>query len=297
MMRADTGHLERWIKGVYIRTPIVKFELRQVKLNGDQPVADWDFESIAEPERKEPEAISVEIYDVALEDASHFKGMTKYVVFAYKAGEQRAAFRTFIMVQGQDSDDGQIGDTEPPTKDGITSQLMRHNEAMSRTLNVATSQIISYYQRALELASRENGGLREANYKMLSDREAILSLQHERDLDMTRAMKSEERKDLLLGEAKNLVPIILSKYGAHNGDKDMEKSANETIVKNLMDSLTPEQIATIMPTLSPAQQIQIATVYEKFASKPEEPSKEPKQDKRRPTQDGTIPPSNGNTQS
>jgi hypothetical protein len=87
--------------------------------------------------------------------------------------------------------------------------------------------------------------------------ERLTSMQHERELDVKRLEQADKRQEFLREKLDMLAPVLMSKIvpGANKG------ALGEELIRQLLKSLTPEQMQTIVGALSPEQAAVINEVY------------------------------------
>lgn len=207
------------------------------------------------------EATINELQTTANQDAGGLGGVQSYVVQAYFKEEEKPLARYTFKVQGADEDEeGSQMSSEPPNRVGITSQLMRHQEAIFRTAVMGQSQVIGTLMR-------QNATLSELVEKFMADRvqtidvlESLLSKKQERELEIKRA----EAKQAMLSDAfdkvMTLAPIVVAKI-AGKGVVPGAESPLEVQIKGLLETITPDQFEALTGTLKPEQQMALAEIY------------------------------------
>jgi hypothetical protein len=226
-----------------------------------------------------------QICDAAQQDANAMReGVQTYGVFAYFARNRDYSPRTFFRVSAEDSfdHDAEGGDpSEPPTDKGITSQLMRHCEALTRSNTIHSSNII-------EILMRDNASQRaliERQMAQSMDFAAVIQESMDNATARRIAEKDAAAKAELTGSmiehVKVLIPVIINKLA---GQKiTPETDASFTLLASLFESLTSEQQQRLFTELlNPSQAAVLAEfvdTYEKrkrtLTSKPADTPKSP----------------------
>lgn len=182
--------------------------------------------------------------------------MQRYIVCACEIGKKDGARFAFRLRGEGDEDDGEQGE-DAPTEKGLTSQLMRHNEALMRMLVMTTGTQVGAMSRRLEANEAMMGKLYEERVKDKEAVEASKSLQHERDMQMLLTSGAEERKNDLFKKLEMLAPLIVNKLA---GKSVIPDGPGGDIVKTLSDSLSGDQLQKISQFLTPEQQMLLLTL-------------------------------------
>lgn len=166
------------------------------------------------------------------------------------------AFRLRGESEDEDGEDGE----EAPTEKGLTSQLMRHNEALMRMLVMTTGSSVQHLQRQLEASGKTIQELVQAQNESRKLIEQANTEQHERDMQMLLTSGQEERKAVLFKQVEALLPIVMKKITGAPLLSEKETS----LIGPFMSSLTEDQIRSIASNLSPEQQIALFKVYQEI---------------------------------
>jgi len=181
--------------------------------------------------------------------------LQRYTLIALESGSKNGPRFAFRM-RGEGDEDGDEGD-EPPTEKGLTSQLMRHNEALMRMLVMTTGTQVNAMSRRLEAQEKTMGQLFEERIKDKEAVEASKSLQHERDMQMLLTSGQEDRKNELIKKVESLLPLVVNKIAGRNV---LPEGEGGDIFKALSDSLTPEQLQKLAQHLTGEQQMMLLTL-------------------------------------
>lgn len=248
--------------------------LRQRTADADQQVREWNLAAA-----EDLDELAAEIEARAQEDGRYFRGPTLYGLFAYREQGKPHVDRTFLRVEGQGARESFFAETEAADARGLTSQLMRHNEVSARIALSQTAEIIEYYKSALAKRDERIEELETRLSKLWDVWEQLQSMQHERDLDMLREQRADERSKFLKEKLDLLIPPLVSKLFTKGGGP-VPPALGEELMRQFLKSLTPDQIDALMGMLRPDQIPTIGEIYEAYAKRegasappPEETSK------------------------
>lgn len=162
----------------------------------------------------------------------------------------------FRMRASEDPDDEIAGEDSPSTR-GLLSQLMRHNEAMARTLNAATQSIINVMARNVESANTRMAKMEEERSATFLALEAAKSEQHNRDLELMVSSQNEDRKTQAFNKAMALAPVIANRIMGSQV-VPVKEDPLVMILNQLAESLDGKQIEAIANSLTMEQRIMFA---------------------------------------
>ncbi|MEO8874157.1 MAG: hypothetical protein ABI461_01105, partial [Polyangiaceae bacterium] len=190
----------------------------------------------------------------AADDGRHFPGRSIYGAFAFK--DRTYVDRLFFPVEGEE-DESRFG-MRDANLSGVTTQLMRHNEANARLAIGQTLDVINHYRGLLTAREKRIEELETKYWKVAELYERLTSMQHERDLEVMRLQQSEKRQDFLKEKLDMLTPVLMAKVmpgAAKTG------ALGEELVRQFLKSLSPKQMESIVGALSPEQAAVINEVY------------------------------------
>jgi hypothetical protein len=238
--------------------------LRHRSFDADQQVREWPL-----AEDSDMNDLAQQIESCAADDGRHFRGPTLYGVFAYREPGTPYVARTMLRVEGQGAREAFFSETEAPDARGITSQLMRHNEVAARMALTQTSDIIDYYRRALDARDERIEQLEARHFKTLELYEELQSLKHERELDVIREQRADQRTQFLKEKLDMLAPVLMNKLLGKGGAGGAQAPPvlGEELMRQFLKSLTPSQIEALMGMLRPEQAAVIGEVYEAYAKR------------------------------
>lgn len=255
-----------WFRSELCRSkPASKFVLRSAS-SGTRGTEIDTFEIETRLELEEIPIYAQNVLERAQADAdSHGAGVTRYLVLSYRQGESKPGSRYSFRLRGEgdpDLDEEAEGD-EPANMKGLMAQLMRHNEAMSRTLVMATNGLTATMARRLESADRMIEKLSQERTKMFEAIEESRGEQHARDMEMMLVDKSQGRKDQAFQKLMSLVPLVINKIVGQKALPD-KSDPLMMLLEPLISGLSSEQFQAIQSTLSPEQTIMFVELLQAF---------------------------------
>ena len=259
LLKEGSVHLAKWLRAQQ-EDDCTHVVLRQRTAETDQQVREWNLAAA-----EDLDALAAEIETRAQEDGQHFRGPTLYGLFAYREVGKAHVERTFLRVEGQGGRESFFQETEAPDGRGITSQLMRHNEVATRIALGQTSEIMEFYKRALEQRDRRIEDLENRHFKMLELYEKLQSMQHERDLEVVREQRADERTKFLKEKLDMLAPVLMNKLLGKEGAT--APALGEELMRQFLKSLAPNQIDALMGMLRPEQAAVIGEVYDAYVKR------------------------------
>lgn len=258
--------LEKWIrKQLYVERdegPCLRMVLKHV---GAGNKIGSEVCSITVPKNPGDDFVESSIHELdatASQDANGFGGVQTYVIQAYFKEEEKSLARYTFKVQGADDDEeGGSASSEPPNKVGVTTMLMRHQEAIMRTATMGQAQVVGTLMR-------QNAVLSEMVEKFMSERletvtllESLLSRKQERDLEVQREASKQAMLTDAFDKIMTLAPIVVAKF-AGKGSMPGVESPMEVQIRGLLETITPDQFQQLTGTLKPEQQFALAEIYQ-----------------------------------
>jgi hypothetical protein len=270
MSGASTNELvavARWLQkqATEKRTRVV---LRQRVGTGDQLVREWRLADI------NPSELATAIHERALEDAAHQSGPVQYGLFAYVEGQKSYVDRTFLTIENDNAArpttalatlNASLDDDERAQRAGVVGLLMKHTHASAQLALGHTVDIVRHYKEESDRKDARISELEERQTAVLRMYEELLSAKHERELEMLKAQNSEKRKDHLLDKLDMLVPIAMSKVLPAS----KTPALGEELMRQLLKSLTRDQLSALVSHLSPEQAALIHEIYFAYCEREE----------------------------
>lgn len=155
---------------------------------------------------------------------------------------------------GGDSVGGRAWDSEPASLEGVTKQLMRHNEVNAKLAAGCMESMVERLLAENERLSARVESHEARHLETLLNLEQLVSGKAQRDLDQAEAKRSGERKDMVLGKLAMLIPIAVSKV--------MGAPAPDPVVKAFAQSIDGDAMRAMASVLAPEQQLALATVLQ-----------------------------------
>lgn len=265
----DFNELAQWV-AQQIADGCTRVILRQrAEDGGDSLVREWPLEGDARE-------LAAVVYKRAQEEGRHFRGRILYGAFSYQ--ERDYVDRCFFTVNGGDDEGGHFGQREGASLAGVTSQLMRHNEANARLAVGQTLDVISHYKAMLAARDKRIEELEGKFFEVMAMYEKLNSMQHERELELLKVGRQEKNQDFLREQFGVVAPVVLKKLvGGLGGGKGGDGSAailGEETLSRFLGSLTEEQQAAILSKLTLQQQIALQEIYVSYGKRKVEQEKQ-----------------------
>lgn len=269
MLTGSQGLIENQIKGwVRQHTSAVDISNGRCKrlvvrhLNLDKrPVGDVHTINIAHDPSLHGAEMSdkyiMEIAEAAQSDANDLKqGVQTYAIYAFYDKNPDYQPRKVFRVAAEEEMERDAGPSEPPTEKGLTAQLMRHLEIVSKNSLVGMGYILQTFQK-------ENSELRERErFHHQQQIDHVILVQ---DLlnDASKRRIEERQSEVLLSSMegvfehlKIVFPVIVNKLA---GKQLMPQKMDRELYlfAALFENFTAEQQSYLMNSLSPQQ----ATIF------------------------------------
>ncbi len=239
-------------EGILEGKPCEQIQLRQTTVSGSDSVlwftdidADADISAYDDSRLQE---MANQMAEVAQQDADGLGEITTFQVVAKYKGENRPGKRSPTIRIAPDNVEDTGGLSEPANKDGVLKQLMRHNEAIMRSLIHSQSSTSQFQTRMLEVLSQAQIASQEKQLEAAKMIEQLQSEQHERDLATEEARRKAQQMQELLQLAKRYAPAVANHLlkgnvipGATNPQDD--------IIANLLQEVSAEEAAEIYRVL------------------------------------------------
>ena len=271
-MDTNTKNLATWLTAELCKTRpegqgVCKFILR-TSAPGSKGAEVDDFKVESRIEIDEIPMFAQNILARAQEDADgHGPMVQSYTVFTYLRRESKPQGRYPFRLRGeQDMDLDDEAGYEAPNNKGLMSQLMRHNEALTRGIATSAASMLAIATRRAESQDRLVEKLLEERMRTFEVLEAAKSEQHSRDMELMMMDAGQKRKDEAFGKLMQLVPVVINRLA---GGKVLPQKTDPLMMmlEPLIDSLSQEQLHNIGSSLKPEQMITFAEILRTFQQK------------------------------
>lgn len=155
-----------------------------------------------------------EIVDAAVDDCDEgrFKSMRYHMECEPSETGRTIRGHVQFTLKCPQYDDEDEDDIEDPSKKGLLTQTMRHQEKGFQMATGAVENVLQMYKEENQ-ALRERVQLLESKYiDNMKAFEDLISGKHARDLEMRRQENSEARKDMALSMVLQGAPILIGKF-------------------------------------------------------------------------------------
>jgi len=203
--------------------------------------------------------LAEEILSRAQADADGLGQQSRYVLSAHPTGENRAVARFPFRLRPNLDEFEEAGD-EPANSRGLLTQLMRHNEALAKTMVHAVSGITTVMARRLESSDNAITRLTENAQKNMLLLEEAKSEQHGRDLELLEANRKAEREEKIFEKLSLLVPVVINKLAGQKVFNAEDPSA--LMLRTFTESISTDQFNKIQSTLNQEQIILLAQIIQ-----------------------------------
>jgi hypothetical protein len=212
-------------------------------------------------------SIMVDIEQAALDDVEGTGGVQRYVVQALDEAKHAISRLTLRYQATRSEDEMEAGfESEPASAQGVTAQLMRHNEARERIDKAGWGNIINTQRLQIESLTEQNGIMMQKHLDMLALMEELQQAKHEREIDMLKAVNAAEIKQGIGRTFTALLPAIAKKLTGEDigGIVDPDTMS----MRQLLQTLKEDQLEAIQGILSPEQTLALLSMLKSEAVKP-----------------------------
>jgi hypothetical protein len=269
--KAKSG-LCRWLDNVFLHERpsgrVVAVALMQAHAGGgESTLYDW-----AVTDKSEVDSLSIvqEAEPMAEDDAQNFGGTQRYCLVAYFGAARTEHQRSPAWAESvHQAGEHLIAESEPATEKGMRAQQMRHNEAILKIALGSVQQTMAIQARTIDRLAEQNEELQAHRLEGIKVVERMLSQEGERRIAQAKAEAGEKRKERAFEQIQMLAPVVINKLA---GTKLLpEGAAGADVLKRLLTSITPEQLAGLQKVLTPQQTIAVVELWEQNVKPPEEP--------------------------
>jgi hypothetical protein len=203
--------------------------------------------------------LAEEIISRAQTDADGIGNVQRYTVTLYALGDVKAVLRWPFRIRANGDEFEEAGEESPNSK-GLLQQLMRHNEAIAKTMVHAVAGITTVMARRLESSDLTVTRLTEQHHRNMELLEEAKSDQHTRDMELLTTEASETRKNQMFEKLALLVPVMINKLAGQKVLNSEDPAA--MMLKAFSESISPEQFAVIQRSLKPEQLILLGQILQ-----------------------------------
>jgi hypothetical protein len=261
--------IQQWIRDQVLAKKLdcEKLVLRHVTMDG-RPQGDVDQYTIPVGDlalAHDVDVIAGQIMSAAQADADAVGGSVQmyalYASFKNVDYTPRKTFRVSPQVADFDRD---VTPSEPPTDKGLTSQAMRHLEAVMKTSVTSQGYLFSLLERQLQRLQDKDERSDQQKIDMMLLVQDVIDGAHSRRLEERKAEAGQAMKENAMEYLKVAGPIILNRLA---GKPVLpEKNKSFMLMASLLENLRPEQQAFLRDSLDPSQLSVLAEImgeYEK----------------------------------
>jgi hypothetical protein len=212
-------------------------------------------------------SLMTDLEQAALDDCEGTGGVQKYVVQALDEGKHVISRLTlrYTAVRTEEEASGYDGESEPANALGITAQLMRHVEVRERIDKAGWGNIINTQRLTIEALTEQVTALQQKHLDMLEMVEEMTQAKHERELALLKETNAAEIKQRIGRTVTALLPAVAKKLtGADIGPVTDPETLS---MRELLETLTEEQIERLMPILTPDQTMSLLSMMKGQAEK------------------------------
>lgn len=265
--------MKRWLRGVLADPPgeTVLTRLTLVARGGGGGPDSYLMSDEIEAKTADPDELAAMFFGEAELDADGVGGKCEYELHAFFGTKTARRKHRFAIV---------VRETNPYEIDsygkGIDGQLLRHNEIFMRHAVGTSDKIMTNMQKIIERQQARIEELELKHLQSIETTEKLLTLQHEREMEVIKVESNEKRMDEMVDSAKLLLPIVVDKFkpgagkllssGSTNGDSKSGVEINEgekAALIAFVESLTEEQFRSITSELNPGQNIVFMEIMKK----------------------------------
>jgi len=273
-MPLNRKKLEKFLQRNLLRdtedNPICRLTLRHA-MGGNKAATVCDIECGPHDSYIE---LASRIEEAANDDAEGLGGLQGYILATYfKATPDKISERFSFRLSVESEDDDALNHTEAPTTQGLTSQLMRHNEAQARVMSLGMAEVARQQNRMIERLADQNDKLMERHFDVLELYEKMMTAESQREIEKMKVTSEIVRTDQIIEKGMLLAPVIVNKF---MGKKMLPEKATpgEEMIGSLLQSLDKEQVEKMMSILRPEQTIVVLEAMEMQRAREEAEKKE-----------------------
>jgi hypothetical protein len=205
------------------------------------------------------EQLAIDVVTIAEERADIYRGadnVFKLRTVQLGGGHRGYPFRILpsAEIDGGGGMAGIAGDM-PASPTGVLAMQMRNNEFHMRMNKEMQAGTIGVLTTIADDLRKENKELREERKRLVDEINANRAQEAERELAVVRQAGQESRKDLIVGKAVALLPVVASRLLPAAGGLGDGGEAVKALLSELGSSMQPNQIAMLASVLTTEQRI------------------------------------------
>jgi hypothetical protein len=196
-------------------------------------------------------------------DARDTRGPFSYCLMGRDTEDDRPLGRTAGLRFFNDSADENFGEgLEPANSRGLLGQLMRHNEAMAKTMTSQSASYVEGLARMVTTLQQQALDTERRRIEAFEKYEQAATLKHDRDLAAIKAAGEQERMDAMFKQFQPYIPVVMAKIASTMSGKALPPKPDESVVSSAATPAAPNDDAKLLA-------IAIADLMKTFHAEPE----------------------------
>ena len=248
-----------------------KLILRHLNIN-KKPQGDVQaFNVQPEAGAGEIDALVSQVVNAAVNDATSLNsGIQLYAIYAqYPNDPSYVPRRVFRVASATEEEiERDVDPSEPPTEKGLVSQLMRHNEIVSKNAMVGMGYMFQTFQRENTRMSDMIDRFSTQQIDMMLLVQDTMDDAHKRRMEEKKTEMELSLREGVFEHLKMIFPIIANRVAGKQLFAEPDKSFY--MMASLMESMEPDQQMEILERMSPHQQTMFAEMMNEYRKKKEE---------------------------
>lgn len=222
--------------------------------------------TIVVPKKLEAESWFVEnvaiLESMIYDDAEGLGGVQTYVILPFFENRpDKPGSRFTIRESAGDGIDSDDVESEPPTKSGVLTQMMRHTEAATRMSLMSSTQIMTILRNTVSRQAETIEKLVAEKMATIDLMERMRSEELERRLLVENTEREAKNKAELMDKIGMLVPVVINRL-AGKSVVPGGTSPMEGLIKGLIESMQPDQIEKLQGVLTPTQMVSLMEIFQ-----------------------------------
>jgi hypothetical protein len=228
-MSAPTKKIKRFLESALARSEDLEIVLYTVNVAGRKAEV-WNSDK-----RWVVDDAAAQIVESAQGTADGQQGVTRFTLQAFgpEYGRSKALATMSFACQSEDAGEGDTPLSEPADRDGLLSQLMRHNENLHRQSSGTWGLMFQYMTRIIERQSEQLEKLQTEKTQSAEMMETLISKKHQREMETKQLEAEQKRKDEFFQKIMTLLPVAVNKLAGkeliHQKDSMLEVVSQEFV--------------------------------------------------------------------